>query len=146
MTAAIAISVAAVVASFVAGWLARGWADGRGGAAVIAPGRGSDERTAIDAGRGALEEAQFAMEVALRGQGRGLDRELEALYEAQTALSIALGPAHPLTRDLSSAREALQLIAADLQARGGQAAAIASVVRDARARYRHSANAIAALP
>ena len=135
----VVVALVIALAALAAGYLARGAIDrGRAG--------GNDFELAIEAGRSAVDDAQFSMEIALGGQGRGLERELDQLYEARTKLALAIGEEHPLTRDLTDARDALELISADLQARGGGAAELAPVVRDARARYRRAANAIAALP
>lgn len=136
------VMVVAVVA-FGLGWLAHA-------SGVVGSGarkrRRSDPSAAIDAGRRAIDEAQFAMEVAIVGEGRGIERELDQLRDARDELADAVGPEHPLTQDLEGALDALMMISSDLQSGGGQAQQLAGVVRDARARYRRAANAIAALP
>ena len=126
------------VASFACGWFARG--SGR------RDGKGVDR--AIREGGRAAEAAMSAVGRAVGGDSAAIAPVNTQLKEAREALAERLGPEHPLVQEVETVRGGLMLVAESLDAGAppGAAEPMTRVVRDAAARYRRAADAIAQLP
>jgi hypothetical protein len=127
-----------IAAAFWVGYLVRGGGRGRG------TGRKRGKfHDVIEDGRAALDAAHMASEAC---DAIGITNAGRRLKTVERTLTTRLGADHPLVDDLSQAREALSLIEDDVRDGATEPGPLASVVRDARARYRRSAEAIEKLP
>lgn len=138
MSATEFLLIVLVAIAFWAGYVVRGGGRGRGRGR-----RRSKFSDLIEDGTAALDAAHTASEAC---DAVGIATAERRLRSVQRTLTTRLGSDHPLVEDMDQARAALMLVGDDVRDGATEPGPLASVVRDARARYRRSAEAIAKLP